>query len=745
MEIKNNIAFHSNSKTQLYSQNPYYNLSFKAEALQEDSVEISSKNEGKEGSKAKAEENSKKTSKQNAKTAAIPAGTFLAGALLAGIALTPKISRLRNMSDITGQKTKEAVEAALRPYRDELASSKAKINAIIDAKTSGEIDEKLLEVTRKEITDYKLDYDPQNPLKYIKEDKDHDYILLDGYKPTSNRAKMTALNIPEFRPGSRWSFEMPDSPAIKLSNEKRIDFQPIENCQTNIALDYADSVQWSDDKIARDILQNFYDGHGQTLDGVKIAVDNIPGGKYKVRIEGKGIYTPDKAIFLGETSKRNNAEAAGNYGEGLKMTALKILKDSGAKEVITGSDNWKLTYKASESDVANKKVLAYSLDKVEPYSGNYFEFETDKLSLVLSLKKTLKRFYHSANEDFKCPDFENSQFGIKYLPEGKKGGVYIAGQKFEFNGDFEGVKNANIFLKSKPPTKAKLSSYRDEEVVFDPSRDRIGLNSEDLNRLGKYFGFNEKTSKQELAYAIKSLEQIWPKTEDIINVDGGRAFLTGLVDAAYSRNIYIKFPEKYLALPRGGSVNSDILKDLKNSGFEICPSDFGYIGMTNVNDYVLKARNHGAFAPTEKEIKKIGIIRKAVQQLRPYIENEKFFSSTELNPEIYLFNAKGNNESKTYKNTLAEAILVSDYTSDFMKKSIGFWIDRDYLSKASFPEILSTALHEITHKSGGDGSSEFTYKLTDVLEKEIASRLEDKQANIELKNLRKLWDELSTN
>lgn len=129
---------------------------------------------------------------------------------------------------------------------------------------------------------------------------------------------------------------------------------------TNITESYADSVQWNNDKIARDVLQNFYDGHGQTLDGVQLTFTPTANGRYKVRIKGDSTYTVDKAVYIGESTKRDNAKAAGNYGEGLKMSVLKLLKDGGASEVNIGSDNWKLTYNLQKATCLIKSFSLFS-------------------------------------------------------------------------------------------------------------------------------------------------------------------------------------------------------------------------------------------------------------------------------------------------------------------------------------------------------------------------------------------------
>ena len=84
-----------------------------------------------------------------------------------------------------------------------------------------------------------------------------------------------------------------------------------------------------------------------------------------------------------------------------------------------------------------------------------------------------------------------------------------------------------------------------------------------------------------------------------------------------------------LRLPEYYNVSSETIQDLRSCGYKICNRNFAALGMTTVPDYLKNARNHNAFRPTDIEVKKIGIIRKTIQQLRPYLENEKMFYGTE--------------------------------------------------------------------------------------------------------------------
>ena len=88
-----------------------------------------------------------------------------------------------------------------------------------------------------------------------------------------------------------------------------------------------------------------------------------------------------------------------------------------------------------------------------------------------------------------------------------------------------------------------------------------------------------------------------------------------------------------------------------------------------------------------------------------------------------------------YDDALAEAILDNG-------TSKGFWIDKSYLDRASFSDVLETALHELSHKAGGDGSANFSYKLTNVNRDAIDEILGDGMVRRELQVLADMWTDL---
>ena len=104
-------------------------------------------------------------------------------------------------------------------------------------------------------------------------------------------------------------------------------------------------------------------------------------------------------------------------------------------------------------------------------------------------------------------------------------------------------------------------------------------------------------------------------------------------------------------------------------------------------------------------------------------------------PKIYLFNKNENGDSRNaYFNVEGEAITDCGH-------SYGFWLDRKQLNTKDFIGLLTTSLHEITHKFGSDDSAEFSYKLTDVMEGVLKVSQERPDIAVKLKALEKIWNE----
>ena len=580
----------------------------------------------------------------------------------------------------------------------------------------------------------KLSYSPTTRIE-ISEDKwkikptKPEFVLNGKHKRTTLRSDAKEIKYPTFKEGKAYSFEFPTTSEIKVTHEHN-EITPQPRTLTTISESYADSLVWDNNKIARDLMQNFYDGHGQTLDGVKFDIKPTDDGKYKVKIQGKSTFSPDKAILLGESSKKNNDKAAGNYGEGLKMVVLKLLKEKGADEVNISADNWNVNWKFEDSGFG-KKVLAYKLDEVTPINGNFIEFNTDNVDFIKAMINSFDKFYHYNNPAFKCPNFENDIVGINLIDKEETGKIFIAGQAFEIDGDYEALKGMNIYIKKKPP----LS--HNGKYIFDPSRDRTSLNKDNLEALGTWITSKNNMKKAEVVELIHALEEYWDigtRQSMFKHNTKGTYFINGLFKGASDRyDLKIKFPEneKYVA---DSIFTSSSLADMYvNAGYKICSCYFSSMGMTSLEDLVKESRKHKPLEPTESEKNKILILKEAIQLLAPVLKENDMFSEDELNTKIFIYDKGASNEDDAYKNVTGEAIV--EYG-----KSLGFWLDRTAMKNENFSNMLAVSLHELTHKFGGDSSEEFSYKLTDVMEKVFAAINNNPNLAVQLKVLEQAWE-----
>ena len=458
------------------------------------------------------------------------------------LAASEELSRVKaELEDLRAiYETSSGSESALRRVTSEL---REKFTELVESDLSPrEIREQIFARMRALIEENPLSYDPMSPPitgKGIRRFEDAVELPSAG---TNIRANMQPLQIPLISESGEFRFVLPRG-EMRVSKMTSKDFVPVYKQPTTISIGYADALNWDNDKVARDILQNFFDGHGQTLDGVRFEFVPLGNGKFRVRISGDSTYTVDKALFMGESTKRNDARSAGNYGEGLKMAVLKLLKSGGADSVRVGSDNWKLTYELANTDLTDKQILSYSIDKVEKLDGNFLEFETTDRDLLVKLRDSINRFYHSGNEHFKTPGFENRFVGIKTdLGPNDKGGIYIAGQRFEYDGNYSDFDNSVLFIKEKPDAR-----------TLDVSRDRISLSLDELGKLGGWVATHGENyigiSEGEALKLIQSLEKYWGKVYKVENNKGFDAFLTSFIDyfAILHKDIHIKFPEKCVA------------------------------------------------------------------------------------------------------------------------------------------------------------------------------------------------------
>lgn len=615
--------------------------------------------------------------------------------------------------------------------------------------------------------------------------------------------------------------------------------------KTSLKVAYGQKVQWSDEKVARDILQNFYDANDHTLDGVGFLAEELPNGHYKVKISGNGVFNYDKLRLMGDTTKTSDLYDAGGFGEGSKIVIANMLANNNADEIKFRSADWELVFDGKGAG----EVIRTTLNKSsEIMDGNCIEFETKNKTFVEKIISAINYFKHKNNPDFQDFTFENDKFGFRILNPEEKGNFYLT-QRFEFeNKDAweDSVEGLNIIFKKRPdPDKYKEITGRN----FDTGRDRSKMTCDDIFDLTCCF--NDEMSNDELIDSILATNKYWQAFKENKKTPI-KSLLIGLLKEANKRNIVIDFNSEKICQDNG-LVSPTIIKYLENEGYTVIMDKevpFININMPTTYDVYNLMSSHKALKPTKKEAQKLKILEMAtdvlqkhfgttyIKQLNEIFEslnpedlkltelgyftkfylknlddltfdknvvnfsNKLFLNSYQdeildvdkFNEQLFEYiqkkintitpqninddktvcflnlltsilkeNSKNNGILQEYATRLANIDIVSeadikkprfifDRKNELSTSTLGeaiingdyqgHWIDRTYLNKGSFQNLLATWLHEICHKSGGDGTSEFTYKLTDMIESLLTVSTQYPELQTELISLQKVFDEI---
>lgn len=616
--------------------------------------------------------------------------------------------------------TKDAIENLLDDLRKKLLSNGKDIVFGLD-KYKAYISEKL---------EGPMSYDPMVPVYNKVNDKNiYSFIKIFDYKeasvPTSvEKATPTEMYIKElFQKGSiTFDYTYGKSKNIKNSNAYVTgkEFGMSENLPTDLTKKYGKRVCWSDEKIARDILQNFYDAHGHSLEGTVIDIKKI-GKIFKVRINGLSEYEYKNIQYIGAGEKDTDLYNAGGFGEGTKILSAVLLANGKTDKVTFSSANWSIDY--TLSDKTNNAVIMREFNKLDsPTKGNFIEFETEDLNLVRKIIDARNYFYHPENSDFKDLTFENEHWGFKFLPKGERGNLYMT-QRFEYetNGTWENPLKELVLIFKRRPEDANL---------LGKNRDRINLRTSELKDIISK-DFAKTMSDEELINAILSFEQVWNTKYDRETKDNiAYEIFEVLAETAINRNLQFDFKDKkfaslYLA------YNMDINEIVKNLGYDLISSRMHLLGADTVNEIYKKTRLHTPIMPNEIEKKKLILLEEGIALLAEDKAMKERINIEEAKKPRFLFNA----EEAKEKEVVAESVVED-------KVYKGHWVDRNALNKKEFYELLAIWLHEITHKYAGDGTKDFGYKLTEVMGLELESLMNDPQRLEKLRYLRSVFNKL---
>lgn len=619
-----------------------------------------------------------------------------------------------------------------------------KLKTPFELRTETPVDIKAYEAQMREKMADRITYDPIEAAELIERAEKNqslrnemfgnDYVpdKINAFEKLPKKAPVAVTPLPE---AGKLMRELRNSGHVKLSipNEGGVKVKPYDavihpedDYRLNVTQDagikirYGTKLQWSNFKIARDLLQNYYDGHGHTLEGVNIEVNKTADGKYKIKISGESSWDYSHLDQMGSSTKHDPLDAGG-YGEGTRAVAVSLLSKADITNVKYASGDWAMTYGRSSDDLKSAYMTQTLSKNSENVKGSTVEFETENADIAHKLLEAKDYFYHPHNPDFKNLDFENEFFGFKLKDDGAKGNIYLI-QRYETGGESNnGLRGATIVFKTQPNHPTLVEKSGGEQFELGTGVDRAQIPSYDVNRiLSRYV---KTMADEELTQTISSMEKVWG--ESGTEKDRLNDMYVPFVKEAHRRGLGIDFKDShYVYLDKPSTSSYDMAKNL---GYKIADKIMKDVGMQS---FYAKDESKLPHQPTEEQSKEIRLLEEGVRILQECtdLSTKDLLNSDEVNKPTYMF-------SEGDHGTGAEAIIeAGEYQ--------GHWMRDSHLLLQNYVGNLATFLHEISHKSGGDESKVFSRQLTKLQSHITNAIMHNPNAFKKIQTLSKMFDEV---
>lgn len=637
-----------------------------------------------------------------------------------------KISEFLNCDDAEFQRKKQNLTTRrpelqqawnIQDWKRILNMPEAEFNRLktpLEERTETPVDIKAYEAQMRERMADRITYDPIEAAELIERAAENQSIRNEvfgnHYKPDKinafeklpKKAPVAVIPLPaagelmrELRNTGHVKLSIPNEGGVKVKPYDAV-IHPEDNYRLNVTEDagmkirYGTKLQWSNFKIARDLLQNYYDGHGHTLEGVNIEVNKTEDGKYKIKISGESSWDYSHLDQMGSSTKHDPLDAGG-YGEGTRAVAVSLLSKPDITNVKYASGDWTMTYGRSSDDLKSAYMTQTLSKNSEKVKGSTVEFETENADIAHKLLEAKDYFYQPHNPDFKNLDFENEFFGFKLKDDGAEGNLYLI-QRYETNGKANnGLQGATIVFKTQPNHPTLVEKDGGQEFKLGTGVDRAQIPSYDINRiLSRYV---RTMTDEELTQAISSMEKNWG--EGGTAKDTNNNMYEPFVTEAHRRGLGIDFKDShyvYLNDPSPASVDM-----AKNLGYKIANTQMKNVGMQSFDAKDTSKMPH---QPTEEESKEIRLLEEGVRVLQECTDmsTKDLLLKDEVTKPTYMF-SEGDHGAG------AEAIIEGTIYQ-------GHWMRDSQLLLQNYVDNLATFLHEISHKAGGDDSEVFSVQLT---------------------------------
>ena len=453
-------------------------------------------------------------------------------------------------------------------------------------------------------------------------------------------------------------------------------------------------VDWDEEMIARDFMQNFFDANRTCLD--QVAVRSEIGN---IQVSAPTEYNLIRLFVLGSEKDPAHGDV-GQYGEGFKAAATSFLR-KGNTSIVAASGVQALFIRFSDQAINNTEMypLVYEYFALAtPVSGNHLWLNGASKKLCIAMDSALNNFFHE----------DNPLIGKNISSDGKDFMVFQSttpdGYIF-----YRNLKRGCI-----PDLPLVLVLNKSYKTIDNKTR-----NDRDRNAFGELL--------VRLFYATwaKSYFQNYDRYLPLLNatkhlwaVGKGHPLLAAVAQSIWKpcKAAEELFEDRYFAQSPVRDSEAmlkchieSIEKDWLKQGKIPLPTYFQKLGATTAQQHIdhqrkkaeaeAKSKHHRS--PTIEEWKAIKLLDSVLGNLAKPIRDQ-FQDRT-----IY---------------TVAETVEVLGALKDsraYKSREVFFSAD---IFTSEFHRALAVYLHEHTHIFGGDGSREFTDALTELIEATVKYR-----------------------
>ncbi len=483
----------------------------------------------------------------------------------------------------------------------------------------------------------------------------------------------------------------------------------------NILLDYG--IDWSKEKISRDIVQNFFDS---VLYNEKYSFHNdvkiTKTGNNGIKIEGPIEYSFEYFHAIGATTKSAGG-FAGFFGEGLKMSILALFKEYTNVKISVQIGN-KIAYfylKDYSEILRNSLTMDIYEAETEIVGSNIIICGIDQEIIDLFLKsKSL--FFYPENELLGEVVFNKDGLALYFLNSSVEQRGYIF-YKFQLRGSIVSTKKLDF-------DKIPLVFVVNKEVSFmNKDRDRNDVTIPQIVKIIDLLF--SKLNEDNILSVYTNLIAINKKYifhGSLYQVAGGAHII------AYELSKYLKqfnrpdstkpngYEHKYFDffLENEYAITRDIKEfektALKAAGFKAIDVYLAVFGVNNL-DYALKLANPNPEdykrKPSECERDLYGAVKRYFITIIGHRVEKLSIHKNPLFLELRILIENDVSNKLPYHGLYQEGSIIYIHEITFKK----------------FSTFTMTCLHELSHFSGSDHSSEFSYFLTDLIGAMLANPL----------------------